>query len=65
MASASAPLYQVPGTTPGAKSENTDVAPAEPSTPEVGLQVSGAKLAPTYTGTSLFSTEPQRSAANW
>src|SRR3546814_8519991 len=61
IASASAELYQVSATMPGAKSENTNVAPAEPST----FGPSGLNCAPTKTGWSLTSTEPHRSAANW
>src|SRR3546814_7412880 len=61
IASASAELYQLSATMPGAKSENTNVAPADPST----LGPSGLNCAPTKTGWSLTSTEPQRSAANW
>ena len=45
--SASAEEYQVSGITPGAKSENTKVVPAEPSVALVGVQASGWKLAPT------------------
>src|SRR3546814_8849715 len=46
IASASAELYQVSATMPGAKSENTNVAPAEPST----FGPSGLNCAPTKTG---------------
>src|SRR3546814_20698210 len=61
IASASAELYQVSATMPGAKSENPNVAPAEPSP----LGPSGLNCAPTKTDWSLPSHEPQRLQAQW
>jgi hypothetical protein len=65
MAFASAAEYHVPATGAFGKSRFTYTGPAAPSTPEVALHGSDWKLAATRTSTSLLSTAPHRSAANW
>src|SRR5579859_7972548 len=67
-ASVSAEWYHTPGSAPdgaGLLNAYTLVVPAEPSTPVVAVQSRSLKVALLMIGTSLLSTAPHRSAANW
>ena len=62
---ASAVGYQVLATRAPGKSRNTLLVPAWPNTAELGRQVRGLKLLPTWIVTLLCSAAPQMLAANW